>query len=106
MTGDHGREQEGLQLHTKFSEQLLQDHFRATQKPEHKLIMWTDGQFPNLPAAASSSSAGTSSSAPSAGSEAAVASTSSGLSTAAAAIAAGASTVDPHMHMRQQQGHY
>jgi hypothetical protein len=49
MTGDHTREQEGLQMHTSYSQRLLQDHFRATQRPEHKLIQWTDGPFPEIP---------------------------------------------------------
>ena len=60
MTGDHVREQEGLQMHTSFSQRLLQDHFRATQRPEHKLVQWTDGQFPAV-AVANSNSASSSS---------------------------------------------
>merc|ERR1712066_215041 len=65
MTGDHVREQEGLQMHTSFSQRLLQDHFRATQRPEHKLVQWTDGQFPAVAvavAAANSNADGSASS--------------------------------------------
>jgi len=57
MTGDHVREQEGLQMHTSFSQRLLQDHFRATQRPEHKLVQWTDGPFPAVAVANSNSAA-------------------------------------------------
>ena len=62
MTGDHVREQEGLQMHTSFSQRLLQDHFRATQRPEHKLVQWTDGQFPAVAAAPNSNADGSASS--------------------------------------------
>merc|ERR1719192_1282418 len=55
-TGDRVREQEGLQMHTSFSQRLLQDHFRATQRPEHKLVQWTDGQFPAVAVAAAANS--------------------------------------------------
>ncbi|TRY67660.1 hypothetical protein TCAL_05258 [Tigriopus californicus] len=52
MSGDHMREQEGLQMHTSYSQVLLEDHFRATQLPEHNLIQWTDGPFPQFPPSA------------------------------------------------------
>ena len=49
MTGDTQREQDGLQMHTNYSQQLLKDHFNATHLQEHALIQWTDGRFPPLP---------------------------------------------------------
>lgn len=49
MANDPNREQEGLTMHTNFSQTLLKAHFRATQLPEHNLIEWTDGPFPPLP---------------------------------------------------------
>ena len=55
MTGDHQREVEGQTMHTNFSQMLLKDHYAATQLPQHNLIQWTDGVFPQLPAASSSS---------------------------------------------------
>lgn len=48
-TGDVHREQEGIQMHSNFTQMLLEDHFRATKLPEHNLIQWTDGPFPQLP---------------------------------------------------------
>ena len=54
MANDPNREQEGLTMHKTFSQTLLQDHFRASQLPEHNLIEWTDGPFPPLPTSSSS----------------------------------------------------
>jgi len=48
MQGDPTREQEGLAMHTNYSQTLLKDHFAATQLQEHQLINWTDGNFPQL----------------------------------------------------------
>ena len=33
MTGDHVREQEGVTMHTNFSQMLLKEHLSATQLP-------------------------------------------------------------------------
>ena len=38
--------QEAYQSHTAFSQQLLRDHFSASQRPEHALINWTQGPVP------------------------------------------------------------
>ena len=46
MSGDRAREQEGLQMHTNFSQTLMKDHFVAIEMPEHNLIKWTDGPLP------------------------------------------------------------
>ena len=48
MQGDPTREQEGLAMHTNYSQTLLKDHFAATQLQEHQLINWTDGNFPQI----------------------------------------------------------
>merc|ERR1719158_548386 len=48
MQGDPTRQQEGLAMHTNYSQTLLKDHFAATQLQEHQLINWTDGNFPQL----------------------------------------------------------
>merc|ERR1719187_2521399 len=48
MQGDPTREQEGLAMHTNYSQTLLKDHFAATQLQEHQLINWTDGSFPQM----------------------------------------------------------
>merc|ERR1719192_204534 len=48
MQGDHAKEQEGQNMHTTYSQTLLNDHFKATQMAEHKLIQWTDGAFPDF----------------------------------------------------------
>ena len=54
------RVDEGLTMHKSFSQTLLQDHFRASQLPEHHLIDWTDGPFPPLPASSTPASSSTS----------------------------------------------
>lgn len=56
MANDPNREQEGLTMHKNFSQTLLQDHFRASQLQEHNLIDWTDGPFPALPQASTTTS--------------------------------------------------
>ena len=61
MQNDPNREQEGLTMHTNFSQTLLQDHFRASQLQEHNLIEWTDGPFPALPPTTTSTRSATSS---------------------------------------------
>jgi hypothetical protein len=33
MTGDHVREQEGVSMHTNFSQMLLKEHLNASQLP-------------------------------------------------------------------------
>ena len=38
LFGNADGETEGTQLHEKFSQQLLNDHFSSSQLPEHKLI--------------------------------------------------------------------
>ena len=48
MQGDLAKEQEGQNMHTNYSQTLLNDHFKATQMAEHKLIQWTDGTFPDF----------------------------------------------------------
>ena len=48
LQGDVAKEQEGQNMHTTYSQTLLNDHFKATQMAEHKLIQWTDGAFPDL----------------------------------------------------------
>lgn len=45
--GDSGKAQEAYQSHTAYSQQLLKDHFSASQRPEHSLINWTQGQLPS-----------------------------------------------------------
>ncbi len=42
-----GSLQEAYQSHTAFSQQLLKDHFSASQRPEHALINWTQGPVPS-----------------------------------------------------------
>merc|ERR1712142_692051 len=46
MQGDQGKEQQEQTMHNNFSQNLLRDHFAAEQLPEHRLIQWTDGNFP------------------------------------------------------------
>lgn len=46
MCNDPVRENEALQMHSNFSQTLLKDHFQSSEMPEHRLITWTDGQFP------------------------------------------------------------
>merc|ERR1712110_1307803 len=48
MQGDHGKEQQEQTMHNNFSQNLLRDHFAAEQLPEHRLIQWTDGNFPQF----------------------------------------------------------
>jgi MAternally-affected-uncoordination protein len=46
LQGDQARQTEGEALHNNFSQTLLKDHLSATQRPDHRLITWTDGAFP------------------------------------------------------------
>merc|ERR1719154_1025500 len=48
MQGDPNKEQEGLAMHSNYSQTLLKDHFAATQLQEHQLINWTDGNLPQF----------------------------------------------------------
>lgn len=48
LQGDAAKEQDGQTMHTNYSTTLLNDHFKATQMAEHKLIQWTDGAFPDF----------------------------------------------------------
>ena len=48
LQGDVAKEQDGQNMHTTYSQTLLNDHFKATQMAEHKLIQWIDGAFPDL----------------------------------------------------------
>ncbi|XP_044265191.1 MAU2 chromatid cohesion factor homolog [Tribolium madens] len=48
MCNDPQSENEAYQRHVNFSQMLLNDHFQASQMPEHNLIMWTQGSFPNI----------------------------------------------------------
>lgn len=57
ICGDTTRENDAYQRHVSFSQMLLQDHFQASQMPEHSLIRWTQG---NLPEIASNSTPNTS----------------------------------------------
>ncbi|XP_030765188.1 MAU2 chromatid cohesion factor homolog isoform X1 [Sitophilus oryzae] len=49
ICGDSARENEAYQRHVTFSQMLMQDHFQASQMPEHSLIRWTQGNLPELP---------------------------------------------------------
>ncbi|XP_014673025.1 PREDICTED: MAU2 chromatid cohesion factor homolog [Priapulus caudatus] len=46
LCGDPVRENEGFQLHTNFSNLLLDDYFQSSRLPAHNLIQWTEGPFP------------------------------------------------------------
>ena len=48
MMGDRAREAEGTETHASYSRTLLEDHFYASQLPEHNLILWTDGPLPAI----------------------------------------------------------
>ncbi|RZC38375.1 MAU2 chromatid cohesion factor -like [Asbolus verrucosus] len=48
MCNDPQNENEAYQRHVNFSQMLLNDHFQASQMPEHNLIMWTQGNFPTI----------------------------------------------------------
>ena len=48
LQGDYAKVQEGQNIHDTYSQQLLKDHFSASQMAEHKLISWTDGNFPQF----------------------------------------------------------
>lgn len=50
------QEQEAVTTHTSFSQQLLQDHFQASQLSEHTLIQWINGEPPLLAVATASAS--------------------------------------------------
>ncbi len=42
MTGDHVREQEGVTMHTNFSQMLLKEHLNASQLQGYLLLQhWT-----------------------------------------------------------------
>jgi MAternally-affected-uncoordination protein len=36
--GEHARQQEAIQMHHSFSQMLLNDHYTASQSPEHNYI--------------------------------------------------------------------
>ena len=53
-----GQEQEYVTTHTSFSNQLLQDHFQASQLAEHTLIQWIHGDPPVIPVAVAAAASG------------------------------------------------
>ncbi|XP_065210046.1 MAU2 chromatid cohesion factor homolog [Planococcus citri] len=46
MCNDPARENEAFQMHSNFSQVLLNDHFTSSKMPEHNLINWTEGNLP------------------------------------------------------------
>ncbi|XP_044745228.1 MAU2 chromatid cohesion factor homolog [Coccinella septempunctata] len=46
ICNDMANENEAYQRHVHFSQMLLNDHFQASQMPEHGLITWTQGNLP------------------------------------------------------------
>jgi len=46
LQGDPVKIKESQELLDKYQHMLQQDDFNATQQPEHKLIFWTEGEFP------------------------------------------------------------
>ncbi|EEC13760.1 conserved hypothetical protein [Ixodes scapularis] len=56
LCGQPVQEQEAIQTHANFSQLLLNDHFQASQLPEHGLIQWIDGEPPVMNTTAASTS--------------------------------------------------